>query len=104
YLDQQDWASYRQVLEKIKVLASKARSAAQKRSAQLNSDEVFFQQEQQIWSNLQGNDELRARLLRMVGGYWEVAERLLELARQKNPGMPESWYLEKVIEELERDR
>jgi hypothetical protein len=40
----------------------------------------------------------------MVGGYWDVAVRLIELAKKKYPGMPENWYLQKVIDDLERDR
>ncbi|WP_143288363.1 tetratricopeptide repeat protein, partial [Calothrix rhizosoleniae] len=47
---------------------------------------------------------LRQRLLRLVGGYWEIAERLIEQAKYDYPGMAESWYVEKVIRDLERDR
>jgi tetratricopeptide (TPR) repeat protein len=106
YFDKQDWASYRQALDKLKLQASQARSAAQKRATQLNlnSEDIFINQEKQIWSNAQPSSELQNRLLRMVGGYWDVALRLIDLAKQKNPGMPENWYWEKVIEDLERDR
>jgi tetratricopeptide (TPR) repeat protein len=104
YFDQQDWASYQQIVGKQKNLEAKARSQAQKRANKLNNEDVFINQEKQIWSNSQTNIELQERLLRMVGGYWEVAQRLIDLAKQKHPGMPENWYLEKVISDLERNR
>lgn len=47
---------------------------------------------------------LRQRLLRLVGGYWEIAQRLIDQAKRYYPGMSEEWYMEKVIDDLERDR
>ncbi|MEQ8535893.1 MAG: hypothetical protein RIB93_00270 [Coleofasciculus sp. D1-CHI-01] len=47
---------------------------------------------------------LHATSLLLVGRYWDVAVRLIELAKKKYPGMPENWYLQKVIDDLERDR
>ncbi|MHC5824723.1 MAG: tetratricopeptide repeat protein, partial [Nostoc sp.] len=44
------------------------------------------------------------RLLRMVGGYWEIAERLIQQKQDYSPGMSDEWYLQKVIDDLERDR
>jgi tetratricopeptide (TPR) repeat protein len=46
----------------------------------------------------------RQKLLRLVGGYWEIAERLIDDAKYRYPGMSEDWYIEKVIQDLERDR
>lgn len=50
------------------------------------------------------NNQRRQRLLRLVGGYWEIAERLIDQAKAKYPGRTEQWYWEKVINDLERDR
>jgi tetratricopeptide (TPR) repeat protein len=47
---------------------------------------------------------LRQRLLRLVGGYQEIAERLVSQAEYNYPGMSEEWYLEKVIQDLESER
>lgn len=49
-------------------------------------------------------DHLRQRLIRLVGGSWEMAERLVEIARFKYPGESEEWYLQKVIFDLESNR
>jgi tetratricopeptide (TPR) repeat protein len=104
YLDQQDWASYQQILDKIKREESRVRSTSSRRAASSSPDVIFSDQEKPVWSNTKSTRELQNRLLTLVGGYWGVAERLIELARRKNPGMPENWYLEKVISDLERDR
>ncbi|MBD2183031.1 hypothetical protein H6S82_14940 [Planktothrix sp. FACHB-1355] len=61
------------------------------------------------WSSQQQNyasgprEELRQRLFVLVKGDWELAERLLQQARDNNPGRSEDWYWEKVIYDLERD-
>lgn len=47
---------------------------------------------------------MRQKLLRLVGGHWEIAERLIDDAKYRYPGMSEEWYIEKVIQDLERDR
>ncbi|MGK7923929.1 MAG: hypothetical protein AB4290_01525 [Spirulina sp.] len=43
-------------------------------------------------------------LLEAVNGDAKLAERLLEQARFKYPGKSESWYVEKVIYDINRDR
>ena len=48
--------------------------------------------------------QLRQRLLRLVGGQWPLAQRLIDRAKYDYPGMAEDWYLEKVIKDIERDR
>jgi hypothetical protein len=40
----------------------------------------------------------------LVGGHWELAERLLNQARHDYPGESEAWYLQKVIRDIESDR
>jgi hypothetical protein len=47
---------------------------------------------------------LKNKLLELVGGDTNVADRLIEQAKQDYPGMPEMWYRERVIADLERDR
>jgi len=44
---------------------------------------------------------LKQKLRRLVGGHWEIAERLLASARAQVPGMPEVWYLRAVIAHIE---
>ena len=48
--------------------------------------------------------ELQSRLLNMVAGDRATAHRLVDNARASNPGCPESWYWEKAIDDLIRDR
>lgn len=43
---------------------------------------------------------LRQKLGKIVSQ--DTAERLIALARRKNPGKPERWYLEKVLYDLQR--
>ncbi|MEA5468571.1 tetratricopeptide repeat protein, partial [Spirulina sp. 06S082] len=44
------------------------------------------------------------QLLTLVGGHWSLAERLIGQAKYDYPGKSETWYLEKVICDIERDR
>ncbi|BAY15551.1 hypothetical protein NIES2109_31230 [Nostoc sp. HK-01] len=48
--------------------------------------------------------QLKNRLIAKLDGDTATAERLIEQAKQNYPGMPESWYCERVIDDLERDR
>lgn len=48
--------------------------------------------------------QLQSQLLRMLSGDGAEAERLVAQARRNHPGRPENWYLQKVIDDLERDR
>lgn len=50
------------------------------------------------------DNQLRNKLLAKLDGDTATAERLIEQAKQNYPGMPESWYCERVIDDLERDR
>ncbi len=49
------------------------------------------------------DDRLRTRLIAILGGDTAAAERLVAQARQDYPGMPENWYWERAIAELERE-
>lgn len=48
--------------------------------------------------------ELQQRLLALVGGNMAIAQRLIDLAKQEHPNMPEVWYWQKVVFDLESDR
>ena len=48
--------------------------------------------------------ELQNQLYSMLGGDRERAERLVNQAKEKHPGMSEDWYWEKAIADLGRDR
>jgi hypothetical protein len=47
---------------------------------------------------------LRKELINLVRGSHDIAERLVNSEKHKNPGKPENWYLEKVIYDLKRGR
>jgi tetratricopeptide (TPR) repeat protein len=47
---------------------------------------------------------LRQQLLVLVGGQWAIAERLIRQTKAQYPGRSQEWYLETVIDKLERDR
>ncbi|KAF3887176.1 MULTISPECIES: hypothetical protein [Nostocales] len=47
---------------------------------------------------------LKNKLIGLLSGDAATAERLVEQAKQDFPGMPENWYWEKSIADLERDR
>jgi len=48
--------------------------------------------------------ELQQTLLALVGGNMAIAQRLIDIAKQEHPNMPEVWYWQKVIFDLESDR
>ena len=47
---------------------------------------------------------VQRKLLRLVGDDRKIAVGLVKRLKLKNPGMPEDWYWEKAIYDLERDR
>ncbi len=83
YFEQENWQKYYKILDSLSKLSSK--------TPQFKNQNVKMK-------------TLRDRLYILVGGYWEVAERLIDNAKMNYPNMPESWYLEKVISDLERDK
>jgi tetratricopeptide (TPR) repeat protein len=48
--------------------------------------------------------ELQQRLLSLVGGNMAIAQRLIDIAKQEHPNMPEVWYWQKVVFDLESNR
>ncbi|HIK07066.1 MAG TPA: tetratricopeptide repeat protein [Trichormus sp. M33_DOE_039] len=81
FCEQEDWQNYQQVLDSLKQIQKSVPEAKQQKF-----------------------NILRQRLLRLVGGYWEIAQRLIEQKKDYYPGMTEEWYIQKVIDDLERDR
>ncbi|MBD2519002.1 ABC transporter permease [Nostoc sp. FACHB-973] len=47
---------------------------------------------------------LKNRLIARLSGDTAAAERLIEQAKETYPGMPENWYCERVLDDLERNR
>lgn len=58
----------------------------------------------QDWLEQSKCDALRRELLGLVQQQEDVADRLIDNAKSQYPGNTESWYLEKVIYDLKRDR
>ncbi|MBW4642835.1 MAG: ABC transporter permease [Goleter apudmare HA4340-LM2] len=60
----------------------------------------------QIEEYVPGDDHsyLKNTLIARLDGDIATVERLLEQAKQNYPGMPENWYCERVLDDLERDR
>ena len=48
--------------------------------------------------------QVQRKLLRLVGDDRKIAVGLVKRLKLKNPGMPEDWYWEKAIYDLDRDR
>lgn len=93
YFNQGNWQKYRETLDQIKKLQSRPQ-----RSQRTTSSNFFSSAKSASLTDLQN------QLIRMVGGYQDIAERLVDIARYKYPGMPEEWYWEKAIRDLESDR
>ncbi|MEH2168235.1 MAG: ABC transporter permease [Nostoc sp.] len=47
---------------------------------------------------------LKNRLIAKLSGDTAAAERLIAQAKETYPGMPENWYCERVLDDLESDR
>ncbi len=90
-------AAYQKAIDQIKRwqidLANQQRQAARQREQATAS----------LVNNLNQmpSMELQERLLRLVGGNMAIAQRLLEIAKQEHPQMPEAWYWQKVIFDIE---
>lgn len=50
------------------------------------------------------DNHLKNQLIAKLGGDIAAAERLIDQAKVNYPGMPENWYCERVIDDLERDQ
>lgn len=81
YCEKEDWENYQQVLNSLQKIQSSSPEIANQRA-----------------------NTLRQKLLRLVGGQWAIAERLIQQQRDYLPGMGEDWYIQRVIDQLEHDR
>ena len=48
-------------------------------------------------------NHLKNKLISRLNGDVTAAERLIDQAKQNYPGMPENWYCERVLDDLDRD-
>jgi hypothetical protein len=55
------------------------------------------------WQSYQEREGFPRELLEAVKGDKKLAERLLENARNRTPGKPDRWYIEKVLYDMQRD-
>jgi tetratricopeptide (TPR) repeat protein len=94
FCEAEDWDNYNASLKKLNALQSGISSsiASGQTPTSSSSDRV---------DSL--NSPRKERLRMLVGGHWEIAERLLEQARRYYPNQTEAWYLDKVIQDLERN-
>ncbi|MBW4570376.1 MAG: ABC transporter permease [Tolypothrix carrinoi HA7290-LM1] len=70
-------------------------------------DSESFAQEIPNWvddSTGGSQNRMKNRLVSLLSGDTAAADRLIEQAKQNHPGMPEDWYWERAIADLERDR
>ena len=71
--------------------------------SQVVSEPRLEQAETQITEQI-ADSHLKNKLIAKLGGDVAAAERLIDQAKLNYPGMPESWYCERVIDDLERDQ
>ena len=48
--------------------------------------------------------ELQQKLLSLVGGNMAIAQRLINIAKQDHPNMPEVWYWQKVVFDIQSNK
>ena len=94
-----DWPHYQASLETVKQLQAKMTP-----SSNVSTSSTPASSQASRSSASTRIEELRRQLLRLVGGTWPMAERLLAIARDRYPGHTEDWYLKQVIADLERNR
>ncbi|MDB9444922.1 ABC transporter permease [Anabaena sp. CS-542/02] len=59
---------------------------------------------QEQTTTLINDSHLKNKLIAKLGGDVAAAERLIEQAKVNYPGMPENWYCERAIDDLEREQ
>ena len=48
--------------------------------------------------------KLQQKLLSLVGGNMAIAQRLIDIAKQDHPNMPEVWYWQKVVFDIQSNK
>lgn len=103
WFQQGETKSYTKALDRIKTwqqeLADKKLALAQQQANPQTYDDPRPYDDFSVTSL-----ELQQQLLDMVGGNRLIAQRLIDLARENYPEMPEEWYWKKVIFDLESDQ
>ncbi|MFP4219529.1 MAG: tetratricopeptide repeat protein [Phormidium sp.] len=94
FCEAEDWDNYNASLKKLNALQSGI-------SSSITSDQTPTASSSDRFDSL--NSPRKERLRMLVGGHWEIAERLLEQARRYYPNQTEAWYIDKVIQDLERN-
>jgi tetratricopeptide (TPR) repeat protein len=99
YLDRADQSMAKQMIEQIDQL--KAQQKLDRAEANRQAARVRYYS-----SSPRGKVSavVQQKLLRLVGDDRRIAAGLVERLRLRHPGMPEDWYWEKAIYDLERDR
>ncbi len=96
FMERGNIASYQQALSDIKKV-----EASQQYRNRMRAKQAYLSRNV---SRGKPSFRVQQRLMTLVGVHWDTAWRLVDLERQKNPGMPEDWYWEKAIYNIERDR
>ena len=98
WFNQAQMENYRYAIDRINLWRSELakQSQADKRKQSEASAAVDLMQMPSL--------ELQQKLLALVGGNMAIAQRLIDIAKQEQPNMPEVWYWQKVVFDLESDR
>ncbi|MBD2464570.1 tetratricopeptide repeat protein [Oscillatoria sp. FACHB-1407] len=100
FLDKADKSMAQQLLTTIGQLKTQL---AQRQSF-VTSVDTRSRSPRQIVPTGRPSHAVQQKLLRLVGNDRRIVTGLVERLKIKNPGMPEDWYWEKAIYDLERDR
>jgi tetratricopeptide (TPR) repeat protein len=99
---------YQEAIAKIKSLqqAIATKGDQNKRTGEPAESAIAYQGNYPSGSNQYPNTalpsiELQQKLLGLVGGNMEMAQRLVDIAKQDYPNMPEEWYWKKLIFDIE---
>lgn len=98
YLGQSNKIMAKQMLDQIELLKPRQTRITQTQTVRRTSRLIRHGTAGRVSAAVQ------RQLLRLVGDDRRIAAGLVERLRQKYPGMPEDWYWEKAIYDLERDR
>ena len=71
---------------------------------QKGKNKYYKKQKLQFSAKNKPNTHLNRKLLMLLNGDEKAALRLINNVRKNNPGKSNTWYREKVIFDLERDR
>ncbi len=99
YLDRSDKHMAKQMFDQIEQLKAKQTRVTQAQTLRRSSRMIRY-----ATPTGRVSAAVQRKLLRLVGDDRRIAMGLVDRLRQKHPGMPEDWYWEKAIYDLERDR